>query len=165
MCRSHWEEQSVPHRMTSMCPFLAARCRGDTPLGSEGLGSIMAAHMLLLSRSWTTWLTEIQTWTRKNVVVQSINPTHRFHFICLCYVMLRLVRDFLATMSRPPSGSILILELNRKVQFYCFSLFYIFVLYKMCYNKSLDQYLYIIICIKHLHLQQKKSKSYGIKWY
>lgn len=157
MCRSHWEEQSVPHRMTSMCPFLAARCRGDTPLGSEGLGSIMAAHMLLLSRSWTTWLTEIQTWTRKNVVVKSINPTHRFHFITLCYVWWETFW--------PPSGSILILELNRKVQFYWFSLFYIFVLYKMCYNKSLDQYLYIIICIKHLHLQQKKSKLYGIKWY
>lgn len=43
-----------PHRMTSMCPFFAARCSGDTPLGSEGFGSNMAAHMLLLSRSCTT---------------------------------------------------------------------------------------------------------------
>lgn len=40
-----------------MCPFLAARCRGDTPLGSDGFGSNIAAHMLLLSRSWTTWKT------------------------------------------------------------------------------------------------------------
>lgn len=49
------EGGGFPHRITSMCPFLAARCRGETPLGSEGFGSNMAAHMLLLSRSWTTW--------------------------------------------------------------------------------------------------------------
>lgn len=48
------EVQDFSNRMTSMCPFLAARCRGDTPLGSEGFGSNMAAHMLLLSRSCTT---------------------------------------------------------------------------------------------------------------
>lgn len=90
---------------------------------------------------------------------QSIQPigSTLFAFVTLCYVWWETFW--------PPSGSILILELNRKVQFYWFSLFYIFVLYKMCYNKSLDQYLYIIICIKHLHLQQKKSKLYGIKWY
>lgn len=48
------EGEGFSHRMTSMCPFLAARWRGETPLGSEGFGSNMAAHMLLLSRSWTT---------------------------------------------------------------------------------------------------------------
>lgn len=45
------------HLMMSMCPFLAARCSGLVPLGSvesPGLASNRAAHMLLLSSSWTT---------------------------------------------------------------------------------------------------------------
>lgn len=49
------------HRMMSMWPFLAARCRGLVPLGSvasPGLGSSSAAHMLLFRSSWTTWLSK-----------------------------------------------------------------------------------------------------------
>lgn len=44
--------------MMSMCPFLAARCRGLVPLGSvmsPSLGSRRATHMLLLKSSCTTW--------------------------------------------------------------------------------------------------------------
>lgn len=44
--------------MMSIWPFLAARCKGLVPLGSvvsPGRGSSKAAHMLLLSSSWTTW--------------------------------------------------------------------------------------------------------------
>lgn len=44
--------------MMSMCPFLAARCRGDVPLGSvvsPFLGSSRAAHMLLDNNNWTTY--------------------------------------------------------------------------------------------------------------
>lgn len=47
----------VLYLIMSIWPFLAARCRGLVPLGSvvsPGLGSSKAAHMLLLSSSWTT---------------------------------------------------------------------------------------------------------------
>lgn len=49
------------HRMMSMWPFLAARCKGLVPLGSvvsPGLGSSSAAHMLLFRSSWTTWISK-----------------------------------------------------------------------------------------------------------
>lgn len=52
----------------SMCPFLAARWRGLMPLGSDGFGSNIAAHILLLRRSWTTYNTH--THTQRNLLAQ-----------------------------------------------------------------------------------------------
>ena len=62
--------------MMSMCPFLAARCSGDVPLGSvesPGFGSSSAAHILLLSSSWTTW-------THTNTNIEN-KHTHMRQFI------------------------------------------------------------------------------------
>lgn len=51
----------------SMCPFLAAKCRGDVPLGSvvsPFLGSSKAAHMLLDNNNCTTYTRHTHTQNR-----------------------------------------------------------------------------------------------------
>lgn len=60
-CAFYWVDldmKACSYLMMSMCPFLAARWRGDVPLGSvvsPFLGSSKAAHMLLDSSNWTTY--------------------------------------------------------------------------------------------------------------
>ncbi len=68
--------------MMSMCPFLAARWRGDVPLGSvvsPFLGSSRAAHMLLDSNNWTTY-TQTHTQSKQN-------PFDRFYRLTLVAIV------------------------------------------------------------------------------
>ncbi len=65
--------------MMSMCPFLAARWRGDVPLGSvvsPFLGSSRAAHMLLDSNNWTTY-----THTHTHTHTESEHKQHISSFL------------------------------------------------------------------------------------
>lgn len=64
--------------MMSMCPFLAARCSGDVPLGSvvsPFLGSSKAAHMLLDSNNWTTLHTHKQREDKQLIVALLLTNT------------------------------------------------------------------------------------------
>lgn len=64
--------------MMSMCPFLAARCSGDVPLGSvvsPFLGSSKAAHMLLDSNNWTTLHTHKQRENKQHIVAILLTNT------------------------------------------------------------------------------------------
>lgn len=65
VCLFVWE-CAFEYLMMSMCPFLAAKWRGDVPLGSvvsPFLGSSKAAHILLDNNNCTTYTQRKHIWS------------------------------------------------------------------------------------------------------